>query len=283
VIVDGSKLTVKYYLNKRLKPLGKSNMYPVYVRIMYKRKHAQCRSLVQYFMHARLEPNFQWTIAGTIGKGNKEDEHLQYYADEKMLKAINQRKPGVAADLFETEIKIIEHTVAYFMSKGTNIIESGSPIKFIHPAMMNLAELLSEEYSSLFMAALKSEGYPKYRPLLDIISESKNHFNLLILTLKSIANKELDSFLNTFLERALIVDALKKINPHLYVIDFMINPNDTVELIKSQLSSSNSHAQSGDLFEDIKNALYPLFSELLPWDITKYLMPSIPLKKETIS
>ncbi len=283
MIVDGSKLTVKYYLNKRLKPLGKSNMYPVYVRIMYKRKHAQFRSLVQYFMHARLEPNFQWTIAGTIGKGNKEDEHLQYYADEKMLKAINQRKPGVSADLFETEIKIIEHTVAYFMSKKTNIIESGSPIKFIHPAMMNLAELLSEEYSSLFMAALKSEGYPKYRPLLDIISESKNHFNLLILTLKSIANKELDSFLNTFLERALIVDALKKINPHLYVIDFMINPNDTVELIKSQLSSSNSHAQSGDLFEDIKNALYPLFSEQLPWDIPKYLMPSIPLKKETIS
>jgi hypothetical protein len=275
VIVDGSKLTVKYYVNKQLKPLNKHvKVYPLYVRIIYKTKKAQFRSLVNYFMHARNAPEFQWTIEGTLGKGGKDEERQQYYTNEKTLKDINER-PALYGPYFNIELKIIERTFVHFLSKGTNIIETGNPSKIVHASMMMLSELLSAQYSSLFVAALESEKNTKYKPLLNVMLESKNHFNLLIPTLKSIANQEFDYFLSFFIERALIIEALKTMNPHLYVIDFLIDPKNTIDQIQSNLSLPNSHAKTGRLLDDINNGSYSLFRNIFPPQIHEVNLDSI--------
>jgi hypothetical protein len=230
---------------------------------MYKGEQAEFRSLVNYFMNARVLPRFQWTIEGSVGKGIKGEEHLQYYADEKMLKVINQRILGSSADFFDTELRIIETTFAYFLGKGTNIILNGNPTKVVHAAMMNLSELLSSKYSQMFIKDLH-ERDTKYKLLLDIILESKNHFNLLILTLKSIANKEFDSFLDEYADRALIIDGLKKMNPHLYVIDFLVDPSRTMDKIQGYTSRLNLHAQNGQLLEDIDDGVSMLLNGMFP-------------------
>ncbi len=138
--------------------------------------------------------------------------------------------------------------------------------------MKLLSEVLSEYYSDQFLAELKKS---RYSSLLDVMPESKNHFNLLVQSLKEIANEDFSIFLNPFKEKAEIVRVLKEMNPHLHVIDYLLDHVQTVDKIRMSLSHKNSYLESEkkeNLSNDIFELVYKLLLNIVPSKKPDYLL-----------
>jgi len=216
-------------VNKRLKPSpDNKNLFPLYIRIIFGGKNAEFRSVVRYYLHARVDEKYQWSMKGALRKEN------QLYVSENRLEGIS---PYLA-----TEISNIEKTFVYFLNRNINLIDTGDPANIVHSSITLLPEILSDYYNFEFMSELARN--PRYSPFTKIITKSIKHFDLVINTLDEFGNQELKAFLGRFRTKAAVIMALKEIKPHLYVIDFLIDKEAVTNIILTHAQLKDDHFKS---------------------------------------
>ncbi len=166
------KITIKHYLNKKLKPLihnGK-NYYPVYLRLGYDRITTIVKS--NYLVYS--DDIFSKDIV------ENEKDHLykiEYLTEEDFL------KPEIQS-LFEQEAEGLKIAITNIVAKGNNPIKSFKPDFF---------SIISEPIYKVFGTILK-----------ELISEELNKSDRLLnkfIDFKSISIKELKEVVDNYLTK----------------------------------------------------------------------------------
>ena len=221
------KITVKHYLNKRLKPKkverkGKSyNAYPLYVQVLVKGKQAQIKSRLDYFTGLPQLSND--AVDQHYFLFGKDPKNEPYYFTQTEFKSL---EINPIYELIIEETKFIEYVIEYQLTNlGTPNLSAISPLMsellddYYDVKIFNENEVIAKLAAPLFNGIPNIEKY-FFTAMYDVVEghgvDAKGAYSLIISFLDEISILKGDIYHNE----------LEKVKDYLHLISLRFEFSD---------------------------------------------------------